>query len=80
MPKLTFDNRFVNDLPGDTDKVNWPRQVYDAFWSQVKPTTVAQPTIIAYAPETAALLDLNSTDMENPAMAAILAAFIVGGA
>ena len=72
MPKLTFDNRFVNDLPGDTDKVNWPRQVYDAFWSQVKPTTVAQPTIIAYAPETAALLDLNSTDMEKPAMVEIL--------
>lgn len=41
MRALNFDNRFVRELPGDTDGINMSRQVYDALWSSVQPTAVA---------------------------------------
>ena len=42
---LTFDNRFVRELPGDTETVNRRRQVLDACHSRVAPTPVAATAI-----------------------------------
>lgn len=53
---LTFDNRFVRELPGDADASNARRQVLRAAWSAVHPTAVAKPQLLAHAAEVAALV------------------------
>jgi uncharacterized protein YdiU (UPF0061 family) len=56
--KFTFDNRFVNELPGDPESGPHRRQVHGACWSAVEPTPVAAPRLLAHSPEVAALLDI----------------------
>ena len=56
---LSFDNRFIRDLPGDTETNNHPRQVLAACYSQVLPTKVVNPQLVAVATEVAELLDLS---------------------
>lgn len=69
---LNFDNRFVRELPGDTELRNQPRQVYAACWSPVTPTPVAAPTLLAHSREVAADLDLDDQDMASAEMLAAL--------
>lgn len=71
MQTLTFDNRFVNELPGDPDESLRRRQVYGACWSRALPTPVAAPRLLAYAPEVAALLGLTEADATSPAFAEV---------
>jgi serine/tyrosine/threonine adenylyltransferase len=54
---LRLDDRFVRLLPGDPDPTNRPRQVH-ACWSEVRPTPVRAPRLLAVAPEVAELLEL----------------------
>lgn len=68
---LRFDNRFVTTLPGDPDRSNRRRQVLGATWSAAAPTPVADPRLLAYAPEVAALLDLTDTDVQDPDFARV---------
>ncbi|HRD92530.1 MAG TPA: YdiU family protein [Accumulibacter sp.] len=70
---LTFDNRFVRELPGDTEHGNAPRQVFGACWSPVTPTPVAAPTLLAHSREVAAALDLDDEAMATPQLLAALA-------
>ena len=58
---LTFDNSFIEELPGDPETVNRQRQVKNACYSRVHPTPVANPTLVAYAPEVAALLGFSES-------------------
>ncbi len=53
-----FDDRFVRSLPADPQTSNDVRQVRGAAYSRVTPTPVAQPTMLAWVPEVAALLGL----------------------
>ncbi|MFW2368433.1 MAG: protein adenylyltransferase SelO [Desulforhopalus sp.] len=62
---LTFDNRFVQELPADPLADNARRQVDNACFSRVKPTKVAKPQLGAYSPEVAALLDLDENDCNS---------------
>lgn len=62
---LTFDNRFVLELPGDSESANYPRQVADACYSMVLPRPVADPKLIAYSREVAELLDLDAAVCES---------------
>ena len=55
---LHFDNRFAAELPGDPECENFRRQVSGACYSRVLPQPVSSPKLIAWSPETAALLDL----------------------
>ena len=55
---LIFDNRFIRELPSDTETGNHRRQVFGACYSRVLPTPVANPQTVAYSPEVAELLDL----------------------
>ena len=71
MRSLNFDNRFVRELPGDTDRINMPRQVYDALWSTVRPTPVANPHLLIHSPEVATLLGLSDADIAHPNFAQI---------
>lgn len=72
MPLLTFDNRFRRELPGDPDPRNAIRQVHGACWSDVLPTPVAAPRLLAHSREMAALLELDEADLRTPEMAAVL--------
>lgn len=55
---LNFDNRFIRELPADTETLNNRRQVIGACYSRVLPTPVANPKMVAYSREVAELLDL----------------------
>ncbi len=58
MQLYKLDNSFVRSLPGDLNTVNEPRQVLGAVYSNVEPTPVSKPTVIAAAEEVANLIDL----------------------
>ncbi|SDU18091.1 protein adenylyltransferase SelO [Desulfobacula phenolica] len=58
LENLTFDNRFVRNLPCDPNTANTRRQVTGACYSRVKPTPVAAPRLVAFSPEAALLMDL----------------------
>jgi uncharacterized protein YdiU (UPF0061 family) len=56
---LTFDNRFVAELPADPIAENNCRQVPGALFSRVKPFTVRQPELLAFSPDVLDLLGLD---------------------
>ena len=69
---LTFDNRFVAELPADPEAGNFRRQVA-ACYSHVDPTPVAGPKLIGWSPEAAALLDLPGDAGDGAALAEVFA-------
>lgn len=68
---LTFDNRFVRELPGDPLGSNERRQVHGAAWSAVQPTPVAKPTLLAHAREVAELVGFGPEDHTSPRFAEV---------
>ncbi|MBA3852787.1 MAG: YdiU family protein [Gemmatimonas sp.] len=68
---LTFDNRFVRELPGDPLESNERRQVLGAAWSAVRPTAVAKPTLLAHAREVAELVGFGPSDHESQRFAEV---------
>ncbi|MFV9503788.1 MAG: protein adenylyltransferase SelO [Oscillochloridaceae bacterium umkhey_bin13] len=71
MTALRFDNRFVQELPGDPLNDPRPRQVFEACWSPVTPTPVAAPRLLAFWPEVAALLGLDPAETTHPHFAEV---------
>ncbi len=69
---ISFENRFVDCLPGDSDTRNFCRQVPGACYSFVAPTPVVDPTVIAYSNDVATLLGLTAEWMESRKSAAVL--------
>ena len=70
--RLRFDNRFIRELPGDTDSSARRRQVLHACWSPAFPTPVAAPQLLAYSPEVAAQLGFTKSDIASPDFAAVV--------
>ena len=60
--QLQFDNRFLEELPGDSEPDNFVREVRGACYSRVQPTPVRSPIMVAFSPETADLLGLDKAD------------------
>ena len=56
---LNFDNRFINNLPADSQIQNVCRQVYGACYSKVLPTPVPHPLTMIVSPVMAGSLDLS---------------------
>src|SRR4051812_16832580 len=73
MQGLHFDNRFVRELPADPETGPRRRQVHRALYSRVDPTPVAQPRLIAYSPEVAALLGIDEREIESQKFAEVFA-------
>lgn len=69
--RLTFDNRFVRDLPGDPDASADRRQVLGACWSHAVPTPVAAPRLVAFATEVAERIGLTADDVTGDDFAAV---------
>ncbi len=73
LDELHFDNRFLRELPADPDSSNRVRQVPGACYSRVNPTPVANPQLVAYSCEVAALLGLEPASCESPDFAEVFA-------
>ena len=66
LTSLRFDNRFTRLLPGDPLTENSRRQVFNACYSRVTPVRPVAPQLVAYSPETAALIDLDAAACTSP--------------
>lgn len=66
MQSLRFDNAFARELPADPHQGPQRRQVHGALYSQMQPTPVASPRLIAYSREMAEILGLEARDIESP--------------
>ncbi len=62
LDKLSFDNRFIRQLPADPDRHNHCRQVFGACFSFVNPRPTPAPQLVAYSKEMAHTLGLSETD------------------
>jgi uncharacterized protein YdiU (UPF0061 family) len=72
MRPLRFDNAFRRALPGDPQRGSQPRQV-EALWSEVEPTAVAVPRLLAWSPAVAQALGWDASDVEDPRFAEVFA-------
>ncbi len=70
---LTFDNRFIRELPADLETKNETRQVLGTCYSNVLPTPVREPRTVAIAKEVADLLDLSEDVCESDDFAQVFA-------
>jgi len=68
---LRFDNAFIRELPGDSEQGPRVRQVPGAAFSQVQPTPVPAPRLIAHSAEVAALLGLSGDFVASPEFARV---------
>ena len=71
MHNLRFDNRFVNELPGDPEQGPRLRQVHGALYSRVHPTPVAAPALIAHSREVAELLGIGEEHIASELFARV---------
>ncbi len=62
---MDFDNRFIREMPADSQKGLGTRQVQGAAYSWVNPTPVANPDLLGYSSEVATLLDLDDADIQS---------------
>ena len=68
---LRFDNRFIDELPGDPQAGPGVRQVHGALWSRVDPEPVAAPRLVAYSREMAARLGFSEEEIASPSFAQV---------
>jgi len=65
--QAVFRNTFVEELRGEVDGVNRPRQVPGQCYSAVSPTAVRDPHLLAWSDDLAALLGLDRPAERGPA-------------
>jgi len=65
MNQLSFDNRFIRELPADPIASNQCRQVLRACYSRVQPRAFERPSLVASSPEVAALLDISPEESRS---------------
>ena len=66
-----FDHWYLDDLPGDTEKLIGPRQVNGAAWSAVDPTPTASPELVAHSSEVAEFLGITTEQIGTEAFARV---------
>ncbi len=65
LSSLIFSNLFVQTFPGDRTGDKHPRQTPGVLYSEVEPTPVAQPALLAWSAELAQDLGLSETPNAN---------------
>lgn len=73
LQSLMFTNRFSEQLPADPNLENRRRQVAEACFSDVQPTPVTAPQLVAYSTDVADLLELSSETCLSPEFAQVFA-------
>ena len=71
LEKLRFDNRFLQELPGDPIESNYSRQVERACYSRVIPAQVTSPQIIAFSVDVAKLIGLDPDECDTDLFAQV---------
>ncbi len=71
LDNLTFDNRFIKELPADLETDNYRRKVIKSCYSFVSPTQVTKPTLVAYSKEMAQNLGLSGKDCQSEQFASV---------
>src|SRR6478672_11722537 len=71
METLRLDNAFTRELPGDPESGSRLREVHGALWSEVAPTPVAAPRLLAYSREMAARLGFSDVEVLSPQFAQV---------
>lgn len=64
----TFDNRYVQTLPGDRSADLRSRQTPDVLWSLAPPTPVSAPRLLARSEAMANTLGLSPEDLSQPVL------------
>lgn len=72
-PDLHFDNRFLRELPGDSETGPRRREVLGAVWSHVDPTPVVAPRLLAHSHEVASLLGIDEALVRSREFADVFA-------
>jgi uncharacterized protein YdiU (UPF0061 family) len=62
---FSFDNSFINDLPGVLQGSAQPRQTLGVCWSKALLTPVIKPALLSFSGEVASLLDLSDIDVNS---------------
>jgi len=73
LESLTFDNRFIRELPQDPETENHRRQVKNASYSLVAPAKVRAPKLVALSREASELLDLSANALNTPEFTEVFA-------
>jgi serine/tyrosine/threonine adenylyltransferase len=70
---LVFDDHFVRSLPADPSTLNRPRQVHQACCSEVAPTPVSAPRLLAWSDDLGSLLGIARPATATSAAVEVLA-------
>lgn len=73
LSRLRTDSSFVRALPGDPSGSIVPRNTPGVCYSEVHPTPVHAPMMLAWSTEVAQMLGLSADDMRSPALLELLA-------
>ncbi|MGE5639752.1 MAG: protein adenylyltransferase SelO [Clostridia bacterium] len=79
LAEAKFGNRFVEALPGDPVAVNRPRPVSGAAYTEVHPTPVASPRLLAWSEDLAAYLGLERPSPTGPAAEVLAGSRVLPG-
>ncbi|MBN8922858.1 MAG: hypothetical protein BGP10_09875 [Rhodanobacter sp. 68-29] len=71
MLPLHFDNAFLRELPGDPSAAPGPREVAGALYTQVLPTPVAAPRVLAHSAEMATALGFDADEAASDGFAQV---------
>src|SRR5690606_29940655 len=73
IPNLHSDARFRRELPGDSETGPRRREVLGVAWSQVDPTPVVAPRLLAHSHEVASLLGIGEALVRSREFADVFA-------
>ena len=62
---LEFDNLFTQQLPCDSERENYIRQVSGAVFSRLETLKAPSPTMVSYSKEVGELIGLSSKDFKS---------------
>ena len=71
LDQVSFENPFVDELRGEVAPDKEPRQVPGVCYSQVEPTPVPDPHLLAWSDELGDYLGLEKPEVRGPAVAAL---------
>ena len=71
MIRFNFDNRFIQQLPGDPSGSSRSRQTSGCCWAAILPTPSEQPTVLATSSEVGQLLDLTGDQLRSESFLAV---------
>ena len=66
LKKLQLDNRFIQQLPADSNTDNVCRKVLNASYSYVLPTKTHAPKLVSYSKDVAELIGLQEAECKTP--------------